>query len=208
MDVITILSYAIKIGVSTAIIWLSIAAVDRGNYRNNFKNALITAVILSILGYTPFAWLLGLVAWVFILINWYSIGFFKSFLCVVVYAIIFFFLNLFLVVALVGGAFTVSKMTDMEMYAKKWTEVRQGFKTAVLRKMPKFLRDMLGIKEEDAATTNGVTAKKVRLHLKNGRALVVTILMEGEKGILVDIADGRSEVVIRKDTIGRIEDYP
>jgi energy-coupling factor transporter transmembrane protein EcfT len=207
MDAITVLSYAIKIGVSTVIIWLSIAAVDKGNYRNNLKNAFITAAVLSILGYTPFAWIFGLVVWVFILINWYSIGFFKSFLCVIVYAIISFFLNLFLIVALVGGAFTVSKMADTSMYAKKWTEMRQVFRASVLMKLPKFLRDMLGIKEESTAAPNGVAVKKVHLHLKNGRSLLVTILMEGEKGILVDIADGRSEVVIRKDTIDRIEEY-
>ena len=205
----TILAYAIKIGVSTAIIWLSIAFVDRGNYRNNLKNAFITAIVLTILGYTPFAWIFGLIVWVFILINWYSIGFFKSFLCVVVYGVIFFLLNLFLAMALVGGAFTVAKMTDTKMYAEKWSETRQSFRTSVLLKLPKFLRDMLGIEGESApGTINGIMAKKVRLRLKNGRSLLVTVLMEGEKGILVDIAEGRSEVVIRKDEIDHIEDYP
>ena len=205
----TILAYAIKIGVSTAIIWLSIAFVDRGNYRNNLKNAFITAIVLTILGYTPFAWIFGLIVWVFILINWYSIGFFKSFLCVVVYGVIFFLLNLFLAMALVGGTFTVAKMTDTKMYAEKWSETRQSFRTSVLLRLPKFLRDMLGIEGESApGTINGIRAKKVRLRLKNGRSLLVTVLMEGEKGILVDIAEGRSEVVIRKDEIDHIEDYP
>ena len=137
------------------------------------------------------------------------IAFFKSFLCVVVYGVIFFLLNLFLAMALVGGAFTVAKMTDTKMYAEKWSETRQSFRTSVLLKLPKFLRDMLGIEGESApGTINGIMAKKVRLRLKNGRSLLVTVLMEGEKGILVDIAEGRSEVVIRKDEIDHIEDYP
>ena len=205
MDILTILSYAIKICVSTGIIWLSIAIIDRGNYRNNLKNAFITALILSLVGNTPFIFFFGLIVWVFILINWYSIGFFKSFLCVVVYAVIFFLLNLVLAAALVGGAFTISKMVDTEMYAEKWTEVQRGFKT-VLMKLPGPLRKILGIEEEPASIAAAkASAKKVRLYLKNGRELLVTILMEGKKGLLVDIADGRSEVVIRKDTIDRIE---
>jgi hypothetical protein len=205
MDILTILSYAIKVCVSTGIIWVSIAVVDRGNYRNNLKNAFITALILSLAGNTPFIFFFGLIVWVFLLVNWYSIGFFKSFLCVVVYAVIFFFLNLILAAALVGGAFTISKMVDTEIYAEKWAEVQGGFKT-VLMKLPEPLRKMLGIKAEPVSITSAkASAKKVRLHLKNGRELLVTILMEGKKGLLVDIADGRSEVVIRKDTIERIE---
>ncbi|MGB2662122.1 MAG: hypothetical protein WBD04_07040 [Candidatus Omnitrophota bacterium] len=199
----TVLSYAIKVCVSAGIIWLSIAIVDRGNYRNKLKNAFIAALILTILGYTPFAWIFGLVVWVFILVNWYSIGFFKSFLCVVVYAIIFFLLNIVLAAALVGGAFTVAKMADTSMYKERWTETREGFRT-VLMKLPASLRKILGIKGGAGPMEEGIPAKKVRIHLKNGRELLVTILMEGKKGLLVDIANGRSEVVIRKDTIERI----
>jgi hypothetical protein len=205
MGIMTMLSYAIKVCVSAGIIWLSITIVDKGNYRNKIKNAFITALILTILGYTPFAWIFGLVVWVFILINWYSIGFFKSFLCVIVYMLIFFLLNMVLAAALVGGAFTVAKMADTSMYKEKLTETREGFRT-VLMKLPASLRKILGIKGETGSPEEGISAEKVRIRLKNGRELLVTVLMEGKKGLLVDIANGRSEVVIRKDTIERIEE--
>jgi hypothetical protein len=205
--IMNILSYAIRIIVSTFIIWLSIHIVDRGNYRNKLKNAFLTAIILSFAGATPFVFLFGLIIWVFILINWYSIGFFKSFLCVVVYAVIFFFLNLLLVTALVGGAFTYTKMADTSMYAEKWEDFKMGI-MKILMKLPKSFRDELGIDEK--AIKERVPAmlpgKRARLFLTNGRTITVRILMEGRKGILVDIADGRSEVVIRRDEIEHIDE--
>ena len=49
--------------------------------------------------------------------------------------------------------------------------------------------------------------KNIRIYLKNGRVLDARILMEGQKGILIDIADGKSEIVIRKDSIDHIDEF-
>ena len=199
MDPLSIFTYAIKIAISTVIIWASIAIVDRGSYRNSLKNALITAAILTIMGYTPFVWLFGLVIWVLILINWYSIGFFKSFLCVLVYGVLFFLLNLLLTAALLGGAFVVTKMTDTTLYAREWQRVQSKLPASVLEK--------LGLSRKAEINGKEISYRKnIRIYLKNGNILDARILLEGRRGILVDIADGKSEIVIRKDIIDHIDE--
>ncbi|MFQ5951828.1 MAG: hypothetical protein ACE5JK_00260 [Candidatus Omnitrophota bacterium] len=204
-----ILGFAIKVVVSTFIIWLSIAIVDRGNYRNSIRNALVTAVILNFAGLMPFFLLFGLVIWVFILINWYSIGFFKSFLCVFVYGAIYFFLNLFIATALVSGTFVVEKMTDVSMYARKWKEIRQNA-SAFFTRFPEYLPFRGKYARTQTFEVDGkefLFRKNMRFYLKNGNVIEARILMEGKRGLLIDIAEGRSEVVIRKDSIDRIEEF-
>ncbi|MGB2629668.1 MAG: hypothetical protein WBD17_00325 [Candidatus Omnitrophota bacterium] len=48
--------------------------------------------------------------------------------------------------------------------------------------------------------------KDIRIYLKNGRILDARIIMEGQKGLLIDIAEGKSEIVIRKDSVDHIEE--
>jgi hypothetical protein len=116
-----------------------------------------------------------------------------------------FLLNLLIAFALAGGAYTYVKMTDTDMYVQKWEEIKEGA-SDLLRKLPKTIKDRLNITEEPVPQEKELySAKKARLFFKNGRVLKVGILMEGRKWILVDIADGKSEVVIRKDMIDRIE---
>jgi hypothetical protein len=121
--------------------------------------------------------------------------------------IVYFFLNLLLVTALIGGTFTYTKMTDTSLYAEKWEDLKRGI-VSMLMKLPKPFRDEFGIDEEliRERTPAMLPGKRARLFLTNGRTITVRILMEGRKGILVDIADGRSEVVIRRDEIDHIDE--
>jgi hypothetical protein len=165
----------------------------------------VTALILSIAG-GGFVFFFGLIIWVFILINWYNIGFFKSFLICFVYGIISFLLQIFLVAGLVSGGFVITKMTDGKMYEEFWDNFRDRIKV-VARYLPDSVREKLGFSEPDITDSDiAMEAKKVRIVFNNGRSIEATILMEGRKGYLVDIADGKSEVVLRKDGILRIED--
>jgi type IV secretory pathway VirB6-like protein len=199
-----ILSYAIRIAVSTVFIYLSIQIVDRGNYRNKISNALITAVILSFAGMMPFVFLFGVIAWVYILINWYSIGFFRSFLCVVVYVIMYICLNIALAMAFVGGAIVVGNFQPSRVEdTQAGTAVAEG---------GGFSKWLAGISKKTSVSGRGSTStragstKKQRFMLMNGRSIEGSILMEGRKAYLLDVANGRSEVVIRKDTIDWVED--
>lgn len=202
---LTVLAYAIKIAISTFLIYFSIKLVEGYNYRNNLATAFVTALILSVAG-GGFIFLFGLIIWVFILINWYNIGFFKSFLICFVYGIISFLLQIFLVAGLVSGGFVITKMTDGRMYEEFWDGFKDRFKV-VARYLPDSLREKLGFSEPDISDSDiAMEVKKVRIVFNNGRSIEATILMEGRKGYLVDIADGRSEVVLRKDGIARIED--
>ncbi len=200
-----ILSYAINIAIGTLLIYLSIQIIDRGNYRNTLTNAFVTAIILSLAGGMPFLFLFGLVIWVLILINWYSIGFFKSFLCVFVYAVLYFFLNVFLVTALISGGLVYAKMTDPGLYSDYWDRVRYKWRTFAMN-LPEPVRKTLGIVPKPDIESDMPMGKKVIIVFKNGRSIKARILMEGMKGFLLDIANGRSEVVIRKDAISYIKE--
>jgi hypothetical protein len=202
---LAVLGYAIKIAISTFIIYFSIKIAARENYRNTLQNAFITAVILSIAGGAPFVFFFGLIIWVFILINWYSIGFFRSFLITFVYAAIGFLLQIILVAGLVSGGFVVAKMTDTGLYAEQWEKTKDHFWN-LIEFLPEDLRKRIGLVRARAAAIELPDAKKVRIVFKNGRSINAVVLMEGRKGYLVDIADGRSEVVLRKDQIERIEE--
>jgi hypothetical protein len=203
---LAVLGYAIKIAISTFIIYLSIKVVAGYNYRNNLQNALITAVILSLAGGAPFVFFFGLIIWVFIFINWYNIGFFKSFLITFVYAIIGFLLQIILVAGLMSGGFVVAKMTDTSLYAEQWEKTKDHFWNLV-EFLPEDLRKRIGLVRETRLVEIELPgAKKVKIVFRNGRSINAVILMEGRKGYLVDIADGKSEVVLRKDQIEKIEE--
>ncbi|MDP8298796.1 MAG: hypothetical protein P9L88_02700 [Candidatus Tantalella remota] len=199
-----ILGYAIRIVVSTVFIYLSIKIVDNGNYRNKISNALITAVILSFAGMMPFIFLFGIIAWVYILINWYSIGFFRSFLCVFVYVILHIALNILLAMVFVGGAVVIGGAgTEAVKSVEVGTSASEG---SLARWLPWLSKKTSVSADSIAKTRSGSGRKKQRFILMNGRSIEGVVLMEGRKAYLLDVADGRSEVVIRKDTIDWAED--
>ncbi|MBD3427151.1 MAG: hypothetical protein GF409_07990 [Candidatus Omnitrophica bacterium] len=202
---LTVLAYAIKIAISTFLIYFSIKIVEGYNYRNNLATAFLTALILSVIG-GGFLFLFGLMIWVFILINWYNIGFFRSFLICFVYGVISFLLQILLVAGLVSGGFVVTRMTDPAVYQEHWEKMKLRI-TSLVEYLPSPVREKLGWADKPAGGTDLVPEpKKVRIIFNNGRSIEATILMEGQKGYLVDIAEGRSEVVLRKDGIKRIEE--
>lgn len=206
MLVFNIVSYAVKIIVSTFIIWASIEVVDRDNYRNNLKNALIAAVILSFAGAMPLLFFFGLLVWVVVLINYYSVGFFKSFLCVIVYGVIFFLLNLLLIALLIGSSVAYTKVVYMKKtFTRRWEQVVD--KASSFFNFPQPVLDKLGVRGEVKINGKMIAFKKdIRIYLKNGRILDARIIMEGQKGLLIDIAEGKSEIVIRKDSVDHIEE--
>ena len=199
-----ILSYVIKIAVSTVLIYLTINIVERGNYRNTLQNALITAIILSLVSNLTIVFIVGLVIWIYILINWYSIGFFKSFLCVVVYAILVILLNIVLATFLLGGSLAYTKINDPERFDRIYRQFQRSFRS-VAQKLPDTVQRKMGLKEQPSTTAQKPRREEVTIVFKNGRSITGRILMEGKTGYLVDIADGRSEVAIRKDLIDHIE---
>jgi hypothetical protein len=202
---LTVLAYSIKIVISTFLIYFSIKIVEGDNYKNNLATAFITALILGVAG-GGLVFLFGLIIWVFILINWYNIGFLKAFLISFVYGIISFLLQIFLVAGLISGGFVVTKMADTKVYHEHWDNLKQRFRTFA-RHLPDPIREKLGFLKRDVGDAEIFPdVKKVRIVFNNGRSIEATILMEGRKGYLVDIADGKSEVVLRKDGILRIED--
>jgi len=214
-----ILSYAIKITVSTLLIYLSIRIVEPGNYRNKLSNALATAIILSFAGSMPIFFFFGLVAWIYILINYYSIGFFKSFLCVVVYAVLFILMNIGLTAMLLtGGAVYSSVNRPRATESREQSDPISGIMNTV--------RNKLGLEAENtrekparapvralapsekpaAAPDTSPARKKVKIYLSNGGTISGSIKMSGEKGYILDIADGGSEVLIRKEDVTRIQE--
>jgi sRNA-binding regulator protein Hfq len=203
---VLILSYAIKVAVSTVLIYLSIGIADRGNYRNKLSTAFFTAVVLSFAGGAYFLFLFGLVGWLYFLINWYSIGFFRSFLCVIVYALLFIMLNIFLAVALIGGGAAYSAAREKTNFSCEKADIKGS-----IEKMKESLTGVLKKKTassgEKYSTGDGrPRGKNVKIVLTNGRTLQGIIIKEEEKAYLVEIADGQAEVMIRKDAIYRIED--
>ncbi|MGB3112671.1 MAG: hypothetical protein WBB84_06850, partial [Candidatus Omnitrophota bacterium] len=67
--------------------------------------------------------------------------------------------------------------------------------------------DKLGVRGEVKINGKMIAFKKdIRIYLKNGRILDARIIMEGQKGLLIDIAEGKSEIVIRKDSVDHIEE--
>ncbi|MEA3490218.1 MAG: hypothetical protein U9R44_07800 [Candidatus Omnitrophota bacterium] len=219
---LTILSYAIKIIFSTFLIYFSIRIVEPGNYRNKISNALITAVILSVAGGMPFLFLFGLIVWVYILINYYSVGFFKSFLCAAVYAVLFILLNIFLATALLGGSFAYTKMTDAKFIPRVTSRERTaGAKGSVIYMISDKVRSCIrgageklpgifGKKTPKVEVTEPgkeeAPAKKiVKLILRNGGSITGSVSLEGEKGYMLDIANG-AEVLVRKEEVVRIEE--
>lgn len=217
-----VFSYTIKIIVSTFLIYLSIRLVDPGNYRNKLSNAFVTAVILSFAGSMPFIFFFGLIVWVYILINYYSIGFFKSFLCVFVYAVLFILLNLFLATALVSGTFLQAKLSGMDLMPRMSDRGHAGFGekikdrvestlSQVKRRLPSSLRkkEIKGAVKEDTKEVDkeGTSPRKeVKVIFRNGGTITGSIVMEGERGYILNIADGTAEVLIRKEDIVCIED--
>lgn len=205
--------YAVRILVSTGLIYTSIAIVDRGNYRNKLSTAFYTAVFLSIAFQVPLFYWLGLVAWVYMLINWYSIGFFRSFLCAVVYAALFLLLNIILAGLLLGGAGLLS--------GGGFSDNRSGERTdspnpaeAVHRSVADALKNIPQVLQKKSQALNQDQQKKepmpqgrqVMVVLTNGRSIKGTILSEGADEYILDIANGGAEVVLRKDSVYRIED--
>jgi hypothetical protein len=206
--------YAIRILVSTGLIYLSIAIVDRGNYRNKLSTAFFTAVFLGFAFQVPLFYWLGLVAWVYLLINWYSIGFFRSFLCAVVYAVLFMLLNIVLAGLIVG---TAGIMAGQSYIAKEAVERVQrptssqsahSTVSGALKSLPQ------KIKAKSHAITSQVSSnsadapdgRQVNVILTNGRTIKGIILQEGADEYVLDIAGGGAEVVIRKDSVYRLED--
>lgn len=205
-----LLSYALEIALSAFLIYLTIALLDRGNYRNNPVNAIITAVILSFAGKMSFIFFFfGLIVWVYILINWYSIGFFKSFLCAFVYTVLNFLITL-LVAFFIFGAGAVrhnavlKKVVPViqEKYGKTYAEKKERIEKYIEEKGK-------ALKKKKLAAKIALSGKpKVTIVFKNGRSISCRILEEDENGYLINIADGESQALIRKDLVDHIEDGP
>jgi hypothetical protein len=205
-----ILSLLIKIAVSTAVMYFSIEIADRGNYRNTFGNALMFTLALIATQFVPFLYFAGLIIWVYILINWYSVGFFRSFLCVLVYFIIMLLLRILLSVTLLAGAFTVSRMADLETTRKQWREFRDdvsGTVTDIYRGVMRYtgMEKPPAEVPEQAAPASSEKDEPTVVRLKSGRRLRGRVIMSNEDVVLLETDDRTAEMLIPRTMIESID---
>ncbi|MBD3295853.1 MAG: hypothetical protein GF392_00610 [Candidatus Omnitrophica bacterium] len=204
-----ILSLLIKIAVSTAVMYFSIGIADRGNYRNTPGNALMFTLALITAQFVPFLYFAGLIIWVYILINWYSVGFFRSFLCVMVYFVLMLLLRILLSITLLSGAFTISRMTDLETTREQWREFRQEVSATVedlYRGVMYYtgLRKTGGEAAEPEPASAGKTGVTV-IRLKSGRRLRGRVIMSNQDGVFLEIEGGTAEILIPRTMIESID---
>ncbi|MFH1877663.1 MAG: hypothetical protein ABH883_02540 [Candidatus Omnitrophota bacterium] len=205
MKTMYITAYIIKILFSTGAVYLLIRAANPLTYRNTLTNAFTAAVIFSFAGAFPFVFLAAMVIWGFALVNWYGVGRGRAVLCAAVYAFLFFVLNVFIAAALFGSNFVYSEAIDISALARGTEPFRKSI-YLYMRSLPEPVREKLGIAPEpENETRPDPFSNDVKIFFKNGRNVYGRILMEGEKGYLVDIANGKSEVVIRKDDVERLK---
>lgn len=208
-DRMFILSLLIKIAVSTAVMYFSIEIADRGNYRNTPGNALMFTLALIVAQFVPFLYFTGLIIWVYILINWYSVGFFRSFLCVLVYFILMLLLRILLSITLLSGAFTISRMADLETTREQWREFREEF-SEVVEDMYSGVMYYAGMKKTGGEAARSEPAPAVKagvtvISLKSGRRLRGKIIMSNEDGVYLETDDRTAEMLIPRTMIESID---
>jgi putative membrane protein len=84
-----VLAFALRLVVSAAVLWLSVAWVSPENPRNTFGRAVLVSLVLSFAYYVTLArflwflvvpWLLYLLIWLGVIMASYGLGFFRSLL--------------------------------------------------------------------------------------------------------------------------------
>ncbi len=84
-----IVAFLVRLVLSAAVVWLSVAWVTPGNPRNTFGRALLVSIVLSIAYYLTlakffwfllFPWLLYALVWLAVVMGSYGIGFFRALL--------------------------------------------------------------------------------------------------------------------------------
>ena len=201
----SIFSYIVNMAVSTLLVYLSIKIIDRTNYKNNLQNAFVTAVILSVAAGIPIFFFFSLFIWVYILINWYSIGLIRSFVCAFVYTALFFLLNVILALTMIGGSLPYSYRSDIKKMAKPLKRVGKSFEKMDIH-MPEWVLDLFNFEKRKQTEEQVVKDDDaVAVVLVNGNMIKGRILEESEEGYVVDIAGGKAEVFLRRDEVDHIE---
>lgn len=84
-----VLAFVLRLVVSAAVLWLSVAWVSPDNPRNTFGRAVLVSLVLSFAYYLTLArflwflvvpWLLYLLVWLGVIMASYGLGFFRSLL--------------------------------------------------------------------------------------------------------------------------------
>ena len=84
-----LLAFAVRLVLSAAVLWLSVAWVSPDNPRNTFGRAVLVSLVLSLAYYVTLArflwylvvpWLIYLLVWLFVIMVSYGLGFFRSLL--------------------------------------------------------------------------------------------------------------------------------
>ncbi|MDP8298877.1 MAG: hypothetical protein P9L88_03135 [Candidatus Tantalella remota] len=197
--------YALKVLSGAAIIYLLLSVVSRGNHRNTPLNALITAALLGLSGELPLLFGFLLVAWVYLLINWYSIGLIKSFVSATAYAIIFILLSVFFAAVVPGSSSLYSRYIDFNAVTLRG----KGLCGDLFEKtgnIPVYVRNKLSrVQRSIPGKSETLPGTKARIVFTNGRTIDARILKETADGYCMDIADGKAEVFVGKDTVEYIE---
>lgn len=201
------ISYLLKISIGTILIFLTVRIVDRGNSRNTSLGAFITALVLTLSGAYPAAFGVALLIWCIVLMGVYQIDLPRSALCVLIYGLFHVLISAVAAMFLYGAELSYVNIRYMDFLAPETGELKRGA-AFVLDKMPRDMLKKLGMEDMDVPVMNtaGESRPFYRFNLNNGRSINGVILMEGEKGYLVDIAKGRSEVVVRKDQLVSIQE--
>ncbi len=189
----------IKFFVSMIVVYIATLMADFGNHKNTFRNAFLTAVLLSLSDKIPLMIYMGLGLWLYFLINQYSISFFRSVFCVLIYYYFVVFLKLALAASLIAGPFLISFFSDP---GRVFVPVKQGIKFDMgkyVRQIPQGIKSIFGFSGENELSDGA--GPKITVRLKNGRSFKGILLRETAEAYYFDVADGRSEVVVRRDDI-------
>ena len=197
--------YALKVLTGAVVIYLLLYGVSKGNHRNTPLNALIAAGILGLSGEIPVLFGFLLIIWVYLLINWYSIGLIKSFVCAAVYASIFILLSVFSAAVVPGSSSFYSKYIDMNTVTG-WREELYRDLSEKAGNIPAYMRDKLScVRRSIPGKGKTLPGVKARVVFTNSRVINARILKETAEGYFMDIADGKAEVFVGKDAIEYIE---
>jgi len=202
-----LLPYLVKIAVCTLIIYPIIFIMDTKKRKNQLVTALLIAVVMTGAGINPFLFFLALAAFIVVLIKFYGAKPFKSVLIGIFFAVLFFLIHLILSVGLVDGKLEFSRIDMKQIMSNQMIEARRSIRDASIN-FPAPIRNWIGIIDGEMVDSIGGAVpvmKEYRIIMTRDRRIDAMILVEGTKGYLVDIANGKSEVVVRKDDVIRIE---
>lgn len=202
-----IIEYSIKVLTSTALVYLSVFFVSRGNYRNTLAPTFLTAVIFSTFSYVPLFFLFGLLMWVYVLINWYNIGFMRSFLCAFLYGALFLVVNVLLGTTLISASFINIKAINSGIAGKIREDAGKAYEYITVT-LPDEVREKVSLQKKNIShipREMHLLPQEYLFVLKNGNEIECSVISEREDSYVVDIAEGNSEIIIRKDIVERIE---